>query len=125
MASFNAYKHLFSPLRVWNTVFKNRVEFSPMVCDLVNCAGEATQAYVDFVESQAESGVAIIHLGATPVNLDTAPDYPSELDVTDESKIAGLVMMSEAAHRHDAKLSVELVHAGRGAHPDLIMCPPG
>jgi 2,4-dienoyl-CoA reductase-like NADH-dependent reductase (Old Yellow Enzyme family)/thioredoxin reductase len=120
MASFNPYKYLFTPLKVGNATLKNRIEFSPMVCDLVNFAGEATQAYIDFVESQAESGVAMIHLGATPVDLDAAADYPSELDVTDENKISALVMMAEAAHRHGAKLSVELVHAGRGAHPDLI-----
>ncbi|MDR0850907.1 MAG: NAD(P)/FAD-dependent oxidoreductase [Clostridiales Family XIII bacterium] len=120
MSTFNKYKYLFEPLKVGNTTFKNRIEFSPMVCDLVNYAGEATQGYIDFVESQAASGVSIIHLGATPVDLIAAPDYPSELDVTDDNKIASLVMMAEAAHRHGAKLSVELVHAGRGAHPALI-----
>ena len=123
MASFNNYKHLFTPLNVGHTVLKNRVEFAPMVCDMTNFAGEATQGYIDFVESQAETGVALIHLGATPVDLDTGADFRSELDVTDEFKIAGLVMMAEAAHRHGAKLSVELVHAGRGADPELIKVP--
>jgi 2,4-dienoyl-CoA reductase-like NADH-dependent reductase (Old Yellow Enzyme family)/thioredoxin reductase len=123
MVSFNKYKHVFTPLKVGRTTLKNRIEFSPMVCDLVNSAGEPTQAYIDFVESQAESGVALIHLGATPVDLVAAPDYPSEIDITDENKVAGLVMMAEAAHRHKAKISVELVHAGRGAHPDLITLP--
>ena len=123
MATFNNYKHLFTPLNVGHTTLKNRVEFAPMVCDMTNFAGEATQGYIDFVESQAETGVALIHLGATPVDLETGADFRSELDVTDEFKIAGLVMMAEAAHRHGAKLSVELVHAGRGADPELIRVP--
>ena len=123
MASFNNYKHLFTPINVGHTVLKNRVEFAPMVCDMTNFAGEATQRYIDFVEGQAETGVALIHLGATPVDLETGADFRSELDVTDEFKIAGLVMMAEAAHRHGAKLSVELVHAGRGADPELIKVP--
>ena len=123
MASFNSYKHLFTPLKVGRTVLMNRVEFAPMVCDMTNFAGEATQGYIDFVEMQAETGVALINLGATPVDRATGADFRSELDVTDEYKIASLVSMVEAAHRHGAKLSVELVHAGRGADPELIRAP--
>jgi 2,4-dienoyl-CoA reductase-like NADH-dependent reductase (Old Yellow Enzyme family)/thioredoxin reductase len=120
MVSFNNYKYVFTPIKVGNTTLKNRFEFSPMVSDFTNSLGEPTQGYVDFVESQAESGVALIHLGATPVCWETGADYPAELDVTDEYKVNGLVLLAEAAHRHGAKLSVELVHAGRGVHPRLI-----
>lgn len=120
MVSFNTYQHVFTPLRVGKTVLKNRIIFSPMVSDYTNCHGEPTQGYIDFVEEQARTGAALITLGATPVNWDTAPDYPAELDVTDDAKINGLVLLSEVAHRHGAKLTVELVHAGRGVHPDLI-----
>jgi 2,4-dienoyl-CoA reductase-like NADH-dependent reductase (Old Yellow Enzyme family)/thioredoxin reductase len=123
MATFNNYKHLFTPIEVGRTVFKSRVEFAPMVCDMTDGNGEATQGYVDFVEKQAESGVAIIHLGATPVDGVAAADYRAELCVTDENRIAHLVLLAEAAHRHGAKLSVELVHAGRGADPALIKSP--
>ena len=120
MSSFNKYKNVFSPLKVGGTVLKNRVEFAPMVCDFTNSLGEATQRYVDFVEAQAASGVALIHLGATPVDWETGVDYPAELDVTDEMKVNNLGLLVEAAHTHGAKLSVELVHAGRGVNPKLI-----
>lgn len=88
-----------------------------MVCDMTNSLGEPLEGYIDFIERQAETGAAVIHIGATPVNWETAPDHPAEIDVTDERKVGGLVRMAEAAHRHGAKLSVELVHAGRGADP--------
>jgi 2,4-dienoyl-CoA reductase-like NADH-dependent reductase (Old Yellow Enzyme family)/thioredoxin reductase len=120
MPSFNNYKHVFTPLKVGGTTLKNRIEFAPMVCDFTNASGEATQRYVDFVEAQAASGAALIHLGATPVDLLTGADYTSELDVTDDSKINSLGLLVEAAHTHGAKLSVELVHAGRAADPRLI-----
>ena len=126
--TFNNYKHLFTPIRIGNTTYKNRVEFSPMVCDMTNSLGEPLEGYIDFVEQQAESGAAVIHIGATPVNWETAPDHPAELDVTNERKVGGLVRMAEAAHRHGAKISVELVHAGRGADPaactDEVMIAP-
>lgn len=120
MPSFNNYKHVFTPLKVGGTTLKNRIEFAPMVCDFTDSHGEATQRYIDFVEMQAAAGVALIHLGATPVNWDTAPDYPSEIDVTSDLKMNHLKLMAEAAHTHNAKLSCELVHAGRGVGADLI-----
>lgn len=120
MPSFNNYKHVFTPLKVGRTTLKNRIEFAPMVCDFTDSSGEATQRYIDFVEMQAAAGVALIHLGATPVNWDTAPDYPSEIDVTSDLKLNHLKLMAEAAHTHNAKLSCELVHAGRGVGADLI-----
>lgn len=120
MPKFNNYKHVFTPLQVGRTTLKNRVEFAPMVCDFTDSHGEATQRYIDFVEMQAATGVALIHLGATPVNWDTAPDYPSEIDVTSDLKLNHLKLMAEAAHTHHAKLSCELVHAGRGVAADLI-----
>ncbi len=120
MASFNSYRHVFTPIQAGRVTLKNRVEFAPLVCDMVAANGEVTQGYIDFVERQAESGAALIHLGATPVNWENAPDAPHELDITDDSKAGGLELLSEAAHRHGAKLSVELLHAGRGADPALI-----
>ena len=117
MASYNNYKHLFTPIKIGRTTYKSRVEFSPMVCDMTNSVGEPLDGYIDFLERQAESGAAVVHIGATPVNWETAPDHPAEIDVTDERKVGGLVRMAEAVHRHGTKLSVELVHAGRGADP--------
>ena len=54
MASFHPYRHVFTPLKVGRTTLKNRVEFSPLVCDMVASNGEVTQGYIDFVERQAE-----------------------------------------------------------------------
>lgn len=120
MPAFNHYKHVFTPLQAGKTTLKNRVFFSPMVCDYADSIGQPREGYIDFVEEQAKTGVAVVNLGATPVNWDTAPDYPAELDVTQDNKVNGLVLLAEAAHRHGAKISIELVHAGRGVHPELI-----
>ena len=123
MASFNKYEHVFQPLKVGHTTFRNRFEFSPMVNNFVNSLGEPTQNFIDFIESQAESGVSIITIGASPVDHLSAVDFASELDVTTDAKVCGLALISEAAHRHGAKISVELVHAGRGADPALNSLP--
>ena len=121
--AFNDYRNIFKPLKVGHTTFRNRFEFSPMVNNFVNSLGEPTQNFIDFIESQAESGVSILTIGASPVDKLAAVDFASELDVTTDEKLCGLLLIAEAAHRHGAKVSVELVHAGRGADPDLIKLP--
>lgn len=120
MPAFNDYKYVYEPLKAGKHTLKNRIMFSPMVSDLTDAVGQPTEAYVDFVEQQAKTGVAMVTMGATPINFTTAADYPAELNVTEDTRIQGLVRLAKAAHRHGAKLSVELVHAGRGAHPDLL-----
>lgn len=120
MPAFNDYKYVYEPLSIGRTTLRNRIIFSPMVCDYADSIGQPTQGYIDFIEEQARTGVALVNVGATPVNWDTAPDYPAELDVTQDNKINGLVLLADAAHRHGAKISIELVHAGRGVHPELI-----
>ena len=120
MPAFNSYKHVFQPLKVGRNTLKNRIIFSPMVSDYTDGNGGPLQGYIDFVEQQAMSGAAVVNLGATPINWENAADYPAELDVTDDHKVNQLALLAEAAHRHGAKLSVELLHAGRAVHPDLI-----
>lgn len=119
----NAYPHVFSPLQVGPITLKNRIQFSPLVCNMVTCNGEVTQDYIDWVDMQAGTGAGLVTLGATPVDLASGADYYSELDVTNDDKCCGLVRLAEAAHMHGAKLSIELLHAGRGADPVLLKLP--
>jgi 2,4-dienoyl-CoA reductase-like NADH-dependent reductase (Old Yellow Enzyme family)/thioredoxin reductase len=119
----NKYPHVFSPLKVGPITLKNRIYFSPLVCNMVTANGEVTREYVDWVDMQARTGAAVVTLGATPVDLSCAADAPCELDITSDDKECGLMLLSEAAHIHGAKLSVELLHAGRAADPMLLKRP--
>jgi 2,4-dienoyl-CoA reductase-like NADH-dependent reductase (Old Yellow Enzyme family)/thioredoxin reductase len=123
MKNFNKYPDVFKPLKVGPTVLKNRLQFPPMVCCHSNSIGEVTQEYVDFIEMQARTGVALVTIGATPVDNATGQDFRGELNIADEAMLPGLQRIAEAAHDYGAKLSVEMCHAGRGADPDLLLTP--
>jgi 2,4-dienoyl-CoA reductase-like NADH-dependent reductase (Old Yellow Enzyme family)/thioredoxin reductase len=114
------YPHVFTPLRVGNLTLKNRIQFPPTVCNMVSVNGEVTQEFVDYVDTQASTGAGLVTLGATPIDFENAVDFAGELNVTSDDMITGLLRLSEVAHIYDAKLSVELVHAGRGADPALM-----
>jgi 2,4-dienoyl-CoA reductase-like NADH-dependent reductase (Old Yellow Enzyme family) len=123
MAFKTEYPHVFSPLKIGPMTTKNRLVFAPHVANMVATDGEVTQEYVDFIDGEAKTGVGIVNIGATPINWESAPDYYGELNATDDKYIAGLVRLADTVHVHGAKISVELLHAGRGADPQLLQLP--
>lgn len=117
------YPNLMTPIKVGNMTMKNRLEFSPMVCCLTSASGEVTTDYVNFIEMQAKTGVALITIGATAIDEETGIDFYGELNICRDSMIMGLARIADAAHRHGAKISAEMVHAGRNADPDQLATP--
>lgn len=123
MAKFNQYNYVFEPIQIGNMTVKNRIQFSPLVCSLSGTTGSVTREYLEFIKMQARTGVGIVNIGATSIDHDTGTDYIGELDITDDNNIIELLRLSEAVHRYGAKISVEIVHAGRGANPELLKVP--
>ena len=115
MSSFNKYKYVFQPIRVGNMTVKNRIQFSPMVSSLSTPTGGVSSELLGYVKMQAKTGVGVITIGSTPIDHINGVDFFGALDVTSDDNITDLRRLSEAAHRYGAKLSVELVHAGRSA----------
>lgn len=120
MASFNKYPHVFSPIKVGTMTLKNRIQFSPMICALETPSGEITQEYIDWVAQQARTGASLITIGGTSIDHETGDDFESEIDVTTDKNVVGLKRLADEAHYRGAKISIELVHAGRGAMPRLL-----
>jgi 2,4-dienoyl-CoA reductase-like NADH-dependent reductase (Old Yellow Enzyme family)/thioredoxin reductase len=123
MSDFNKYKNVFSPIQIGRLTLKNRIQFSPMVCCLTTSSGDVTNEYIEFLGMQARTGAGLVTIGASPMDHETGIDVSGELDVTHDDKIPGLMRISEEVHRYGAKLSVELVHGGRGADPHLLQTP--
>ena len=123
MTKFNHYKYVFEPIQIGNMTVKNRIQFSPLVCSLSGTSGNVTREYLEFIKMQARTGVGVVNIGATSIDHDTGTDYVGELDITSDNNIIELLRLSEAVHRYGAKISIEIVHAGRGANPELLRVP--
>lgn len=117
------YKNVFQPIKIRNLVLKNRLQFSPHVNPMTTYNGCVTDNYVNYLDMQAATGVGLVTIGATSVDHDTGEDFAGELDITDDHKMIDLARLPEVVHAHGAKLSIELVHAGRGANPTLLRQP--
>lgn len=117
------YEHVFKPIKIRNTTFKNRIQYSPMVCCLSNADGEVTNEMLEFVGNQARSGVGYVTIGDTQIDHDRATCFYGELNVLHDRYITGLSLLAEEVHRYGAKLSIELAHAGRGGVPSMNIKP--
>jgi 2,4-dienoyl-CoA reductase-like NADH-dependent reductase (Old Yellow Enzyme family)/thioredoxin reductase len=125
MGKFNDYPHVFSPLKVGSMTVKNRIQFSPVVSAHAHAlTGEITADLIEFVGAQARSGAGIVTIGATPVDYDRARDFYGSMSVVYDYDVQALKLIADEVHRYGARLSVELTHAGRIAHPGLLNGKP-
>ena len=123
MEKVNRYPHVFSPLKLKNLTLRNRIQFSPMVSCLTTASGEVTTEYCDFIAMQARTGAALVTIGASGIDEENGFDCAGELNITRDEYIGGLARIAEASHRHGAKISAEMIHAGRNADPMLTKTP--
>lgn len=115
----NRYPHVFSPIQIGPVRLKNRLGFAPMVCNKCTVDGTVTDSMVEFVYSQAATGVGYVTIGDTQVDDDLGGAFMATLNIARKTSIPGMIKLTEAARFGGAVLSVELNHSGRGAKDDL------
>ena len=123
MLRTNSYPHIFSPLKLRGVTLKNRLGFSPMVCNQCTIDGTVTDAMVEFVAMQARCGVGYVTIGDTQVDDELGGAFMATMNIARATSIPGMIRLQEAARFEGAVLSVELNHSGRGAKDNLITGP--
>lgn len=123
MLEIQKYKHVFSPLQIGAVTLKNRLGFSPMVCNQCTIDGTVTDAMVEFVTMQARCGVGYVTIGDTQVDDDLGGAFMATMNIARDTSVPGMIRLAEAARYSGAILSVELNHSGRGAKDHLISGP--
>ena len=106
------YPHLFSPLKVGNTILRNRIFAAPTgYCDLTveNIATEPLMAYY---ESKARGGCAVVHVGEAYIDSVHGVDIPKYLKLDTDDCVSHLATVADAINKHGAIASIELMHAG-------------
>ena len=114
------YKNVFSPFKVGNTILKNRIETSPMLPSLASPDGFVTREMIDFYQSFARGGAAIVTVGDAAVDFEYAMGHYGQLNLGDDRIVGGLHAMADAIQRFGAKLSIELDHQGRIASQKVL-----
>jgi len=106
------YPHLFSPGRIGTLELKNRLVMPPMVRNYADANGMVTERYVRHIDRIAQGGVGMMILEASFIRPD-GRGFTHELGIHTDETVPGLKKLAQAAHAHDAKIGVQLYHAGR------------
>ena len=104
---------LFSPLKIKEITFKNRLAISPM-CQYTAEDGFATDWHLVHLGSRAVGGAALIIQEATAVSPEGRIS-PGDLGIYKEEHIEKLQSITSFIHQHGAVAGIQLAHAGRKA----------
>lgn len=112
------YPLLFEPIKIGNTLFKNRIFSAPMgYPDTV--MGRVSEDVIAFFERKAMGGAAVVTMGSAVVDSRYGKGYSNELSLDSFQPRQGLSTIADAISRHGAIASIELQHAGLKATPGV------
>jgi 2,4-dienoyl-CoA reductase-like NADH-dependent reductase (Old Yellow Enzyme family)/thioredoxin reductase len=106
------YPHLFSPITLGNTVFRNRIFGSPTGPSNLSSHYFPTRETVAYYERKALGGAASVCVGDACVDPFLGRTASSHVRLDDEQSMRALGKVAEAISRHGAVASVELQHGG-------------
>jgi 2,4-dienoyl-CoA reductase-like NADH-dependent reductase (Old Yellow Enzyme family)/thioredoxin reductase len=114
------YKNLFSEGKIGNLILKNRVIMPAMGTFLSSAEGEVTDHQIAYYEERAKGGVGLIITEVTAVDYTLGKCGPVHPRVDDPKYIPMLYRLANTIHKYDAKIFVQLSHAGRQTDSTLI-----
>lgn len=111
----NNYPHLFSPIKIGQTVVKNRLFMPPLSTNLGN-KGYVTEELVEHYKARARGGVGLFITEVVTVE----PTYiylPGDMSIHDDSFIEGWKKLVDGVHEYGAKILPQLFHPAYMAFP--------
>jgi 2,4-dienoyl-CoA reductase-like NADH-dependent reductase (Old Yellow Enzyme family) len=109
--------HLFSPIKIKNVEFKNRLVVSPM-CEYSSEDGFANNWHLVHLGSRAVGGAALVITEATAVSPEGRISY-GDLGIYKDEHIEKLKEITDFIHEHGSVAGIQLAHAGRKASHEL------
>jgi len=110
---------MLAPLDLGFTTLKNRVLMGSMHTGLEEVANGHERMAAYFGE-RAKGGVGLIVTGGIGPNTEGGT-HPNTKKLVDEEDIAGHKQITDAVHKHDGKICLQILHTGRYAYsPDQV-----
>jgi 2,4-dienoyl-CoA reductase-like NADH-dependent reductase (Old Yellow Enzyme family)/thioredoxin reductase len=106
------FPRLFAPGRIGKMRLKNRLVMPPMVRNYADAHGLVTKRYLDHIESIAKGGVGMMILEASFIE-QAGRGFANQLGIHSDKTVPGLKKLAAVAHKHKAKIGIQIYHAGR------------
>jgi len=118
------YDHLLSPTRIGNVELKNRIAMAPMGVELVEADGTVREPTVAYYEARARGGAGLLITENTSAAYPRGANSAHEIAVSHDRYLPGLSSLTEAVHRHGAKIAIQLAFHGKIARLDVTQGRP-
>lgn len=109
------YPNLFSPIKIGNVTFKNRIIAAPTSLMNLTPEGHLTAENIAYYELKAKGGCAAVTLGESIVDSKTGKSHDQQIPLDDPHVLPSLSSLVKAMNRHGAIASIELSHGGKFA----------
>ena len=114
------YENLFRPIRIGNTLFRNRIFCAPTGHVDVTVEGDFSEDVVAYYERKAQGGAANVTLGEAIVDSVTGKHHPFQLSLDFRNTRHTLARVADGIRRHGAIPSIELQHSGLKATAGIV-----
>lgn len=114
---------LFSPISINGLVLKNRIVMPPMCTAFATIGGAVTDRLIGYHRTRARGGVGLIDVEFSYIH-PTGKIFDHMLGIYDDRLIPGLRRLTDYVHQEGAKIMIQISHAGRRTHSDVIGCTP-
>jgi 2,4-dienoyl-CoA reductase (NADPH2) len=111
-------KLLFEPITIGNCIVPNRIVMPALGLKYCGIDRKPSRRLIDFYEARARGGCGLLIVGG--VGIDFVGSGLMVPAIDSEAMIPEWRRMSEAVHKHGAKLFLQLFHAGRYQHSLMI-----
>ena len=114
------YPHVFEPIKIGDTLFRNRIFAAPTGHPDASFEGNFSDDVVAYYEAKAKGGAAAVTLGEAIVDSKYGKRHHFQVSLDCRNGLHGLAKVSDAIRRHGAVPSIELQHSGMSANPGVI-----
>ncbi|MEU9167058.1 alkene reductase [Streptomyces sp. NPDC048420] len=115
-SEFSPVPSLFSPVSLGKIELANRVVMAPMTRVRAGSSGIPGDLMVEYYRQRASVGL-IIAEGTYPDH--ASQGYVGEPGIATDEQAAGWQRVFEAVHADGGRIVLQIMHAGRGTHPDI------
>jgi 2,4-dienoyl-CoA reductase-like NADH-dependent reductase (Old Yellow Enzyme family)/thioredoxin reductase len=114
------YPDLFQPFHIGSVMLKNRLVMSPMTMNYATRDGVATEKLIRYYVERAKGGVGLIIVEGTFFTPE-GKGYMNQLGLSSSGHAEKLGELTRAVHglNNDAKIFIQIHHAGRRAHAEV------
>ncbi len=108
-------KTLWSPVKIGNLELKHRLGLAPMTRSRANADGTPGDLAAEYYAQRASLGLLIAE-GTQPS--DDGQGYTTTPGIYTDAHVKGWKKVTDAVHKAGGHMYIQLMHAGRVAHPD-------